>query len=140
MMCADGFAAIPITALDPPHSAASPVVPALHGLAMNEISVDHHEWASAQCALLEKIFGNTRTYSQFKTQFQELLYKRRAGAQAGLDTETEGILLAGAPGGGKKWLLKNVVKSLPDVRRNATDRQLDIILVRVPGTGTHDPV
>lgn len=27
----DGFAAIPVTALDPPHSAASPTVPALDG-------------------------------------------------------------------------------------------------------------
>lgn len=103
---------------------------------MNEISVDHHEWVAAQCARLEKVFVKTLTYSQFKTQFQELLYKRRAEAQAGLDTETEGILLAGAPGGGKTWLLRNVVKTLPDIRRNIADRQLDILFVRVPGTTT----
>lgn len=31
LMGPDGFAAIPTAALDPPHSAASPAVPALHG-------------------------------------------------------------------------------------------------------------
>jgi hypothetical protein len=42
----DGFAAIPITALDPPDSAASPAVPALHGSG----SPSHHgrSWKSGR--------------------------------------------------------------------------------------------
>lgn len=105
-------------------------------LTMTEISIDRHQWVAAQCAQLEKVFIKTATYDRFKNQFQEHLYQRRAEVEADVETESAGIVLAGAPGSGKTRLLRNMLRTLPDLRRDTSSRQLDLILVRVPATTT----